>query len=769
MTKRGSNDWKGGASLYWAPQGLREQNANVVTRDPDDRADGHVYSVYRADNQSSTMNYNAYIGGPIVKDRLFLFGLVEGRHNTFDTFGDNSSQHDVNNTPRGMVKVDWNITDKHLFEFTGITNRSKIKSTTYDNPGSLLYTGVHGIKNVDYNTTSGGETYIYKYTGYLTDDFTVSAMYGRLNIVAGDRDPRLLGTENCVRAYDSRANAGQVVKIGCWNESISFVRDATAAKDEDKREAWRIDGEWRLGSHDLRFGFDHEDFSSQRAGQFYTGGVYYRYFRRPTAFTVNGVLLPANTDYVRVWDYRSLSGKFDVTNEAAYLEDSWQLTDSWLLYGGLRVESFKNRNAAGKVFAESGNKLAPRIGFSWDVKGDSTFKVFGNAGRYYIPIAGNTSVRLSGGDYTQQNFYRYSGNIDPVTGAPVGGLGTIIGPRDTGGPVAGDPRALAARNLSPMYQDEFILGMQKDFGNHWTGGIRGIYRVVRDGMDDYCSHQPFQDWADDNGYTNFDPSTLPACMLINPGRDLSIAVDVNNDGNLQNVTIPARYLRLPHYRRKYQALELFFEKSSSDKWYLQGSYTLARSVGNVEGYVNSTLEQSDAGITQDFDNALFEDGAYGPLPNDRRHTFKLFGSYKVNDEWRIGANALLQSGRPRNCNGYIPTGGLGIDTQFQGYAASSFYCPDGNGGTKLTHRGSEGRTPWIYNLDMSVEYTPHWAKNLSFGAQVFNVFNIQRVTEYDETSQIGGNASQENNPNYGNIVNYQPARYVQFVARYLWK
>ena len=49
--------------------------------------------------------------------------------------------------------------------------------------------------------------------------------------------------------------------------------------------------------------------------------------------------------------------------------------------------------------------------------------------------------------------------------------------------------------------------------------------------------------------------------------------------------------------------------------------------------------------------------SYGYLPNDRRHTFKLFGSYALNDEWRFGANLIVQSGRPRNCFG-VYTGTL---------------------------------------------------------------------------------------------------------------
>lgn len=783
VTKRGTNVWKGGASVYWSPDALSEHSANVLSRNPDDITSGDKYFVYRNANTNDALSYNVYGGGPIVKDRLFVFGLVEGNNNRSDTyFNSDTSEHIRNTQPRGLVKLDWNITDHNLLEFTGISSRTRNQFVDYINPPNpndldadgnpvpYKYTGKHGIETARYSVDSGGETYIAKYTGYLSDNFTISALAGHLDITTGDRTPELLGSESCPRAFDSRANPRQVIKIGCWNESATFVRDVTQPADRDKRDAYRLDAEWRLGDHQIRFGYDHEKFASQRAGQSYTGGIYYRYFKRPTDFTVNGVVVPANSDYVRTWDFRSLSGDFAVVNTAAYLEDSWQVADNVLLYGGLRGETFENRNGAGISFVKSDALLAPRLGFSWNVNGDSSLKVFGNAGRYYIPVASNTNVRGSGGDNTAQNFYYYSGNIDPVTGAPVGGLGTQIGPNDDSSPVAPDPRTVAATNLSPMYQDEFILGLQRDFGNNWTAGVRAISRQVKEGMDDYCGHQAFQTWAEDNGYTNFDADSMARCFLINPGKDVQIAVDLQNDGNLTVVNVPASYLGLPRYKRKYNALEFFWEKSMANSWYLQGSYTFAKSTGNVEGYVNSTLQQTDAGVTQDFDHALFEDGSYGPLPNDRRHTLKLFGVYQLTDEWRLGGSFLLQSGRPINCNGYINLNDprIGMDyAYFSQYAASSFYCKNAQGQQVAGNRGDRGRTPWIYNFDASVGYVPAWAgKQLTLEMKVFNLFNIQRVTEYNETSQFGGSAAPQDEPNFLNIVNYQSPRSVQFTARY---
>ena len=789
VTKRGTNEWKGGASVYWDPESLRERSANVLTRNPGLIALHEKYYQYREDDTTDNLSYNLYGGGPIIKDKLFVFGLIEGRKDRDDIYNFDSSSHTSNSQPHGLVKLDWNITDNHMLELTAISNRDKVKTVAYRNATGQYYTGEHGSKDEEYSTLSGGETYIGKYTGYFGDSFTLSAQVGQLKSLVGDRTPAQLGSDLCSRAYDSRLDPQATVYIGCYYEANPFMRDPTRPPDYDKRNAWRIDGEWILGAHKLRFGYDAEKFVSRRAGTSYTGdGLYYRYFKRTEDFvTPTGEVIAAGTDYVRTWDFRNTSGDFEVLNDAVYLEDSWQVTDNFLLYLGARGESFENRNADGIAFAKSDTLWAPRIGFSWDAKGDSSVKVFGNAGRYYIPIAGNTSVRMAGGESTAVNFYHYSGQIDSATGLPVGGLGARINAVfNAPNPVAPDPNTVAATNLSPMYQDEFILGAQFQISQNWMLGLRGISREVKAGMDDICMHQPIQRWLEENGYpdawwadSSYVGGPAPTCYMINPGEDVRLKVDARGDGNLVEVNVPASYFDLPKFGRKYHALEIFFERFKSDNWYLQGSYTFAKSRGTSEGYVNSTLEQPDAGITQDFDFKPFTDGTFGYLPNDRRHTLKVFGVYEFSDEWSASGNLLVQSGRPQSCYGFIPLddpslNDSDVETPVYDYyvanhwAGNSFYCKDGSGNTVLGHRGDRGRTPWITSLDAGVAYKPNWAgKKLTFEFKLFNVFNTQKITEYNEFSQLGSsNVEQYDDPDYGNVINYQTPRSGQFTIRY---
>lgn len=769
VTKRGTNEWKAGVSINYTPDWGREPGKDVVNRDPAAIALGTIYSAYRSDNTSSFFDFNLYAGGPIIEDKLFVFALVQGVDGTSDGYGRTTSTHTENTSPQTLVKVDWSIADNHNLELTAIHNRSKTVYNDYTNQGTDLYTGAHGDNTANYAVVSGGDIYIGKYTGYFGDNFTVALQAGRSENLLGDVPP--LDGASCVAAYDSRLATSQLDYIGCWNESAFTISDIFFGPNKDTRTAYRADFSWTLGDHNVRFGYDKETYTSAHPGQIYSGGAYYRHFRTgAVARTVNGVSVAPNTNYVRYRNYQTASASYDVINTAAYLEDSWQVTDNVMIYGGLRNETFENLNGAGETFAEASNLWAPRLGFSWNIGGDSTMKLYGNAGRYFIPIAGNTNIRLAGSELFTTQFF-YTTGVDTATGLPIGQageIGTIAVSSD--GSVA-DPRTVVASNLSPMYQDEYIFGFQKAFENGWTTGVKAVFRDIKAGMDDMCSARPFQDWADDNGYgATFDDSSLAGCLLLNPGQDTELALDLLNDGNLVNVTIPASYFGLPKYKRSYKALELTAEKATKD-WSLQASYTWSRSYGNVEGYVNSSLEQEDAGATQDFDNFLFEDGAEGYLPNDRRHVVKAFGSYNLNDEWRIGGNLLIASGRPVSCFGYADPADAGnaTDTSTLGnYGPGSFYCTQPDGSQILGQRGDRGRTPWSYSLDASLAYTPNWGKSLNttLKLDVFNILNSQRVTEYNETSAFGGANSPTYSPNFLNDVNYQTPRSIRMSARF---
>ena len=730
VTKRGTNDWHFGGNIFWQPKSMNSRGRFAY--DPD--RDGS-YTIEDAGDFSS-MRYNVYASGPIIKDTLFLYALFQGKEDKAYNVAQGGSSFAKTSTPQGLVKLDWNINDNNLFELTAFRDTTETDGNYSSRvPGDLE---IGGGTQIGLNGTStGGDNWIARWTGYLTDSFTLSALYGEGKYSRGSYDSN---SADCPIIVDTRSSAdvGPLGVAGCWGNA--FIGNPNAG---DKRTAWRIDADWTIGDHTLRFGLDNEEFATVD-GSVYSGFGYWRYVNTSPGALLpgNGGVVPAGVSEVVRFRYFENGGDFLTKNSAWYIEDSWQITDNLLLKLGVRNESFENINSLGGSFIKVDNTWAPRFGFAWDVNGDSTLKIFGNAGRYYIPVYSNTNVRLAGSETDYNEWYTFT-SIDPTTGVPGGlsQLGTRYYTSEGGVP---DPLTVVDNNLSPLYQDEFIFGFQKQISDNWSAGVRAVYRKLKSGMDDICNYYEPYYWALDNGYTAEEADAIGSavnhCFLTNPGNDLSANVDLHGDGTLTEITIPGEALGIPQAKRKYRAVELFFE-GNWDNFFLQGSYTWAKSQGNTEGYVKSDIAQDDAGITQDFDYPGLMDGAYGYLPNDRRHSIKLFGAYNFSEEWQLGGNLIWQTGRPINCFGVYPADGP--DTGAPNYGVASFYCgtnvADAYPGT-LHPRGTSGRVPAVLTVDAQVVYTPNWAEGLKFRVLVDNIFDSKDFYRVQENYEDSGRA-----------------------------
>jgi len=338
----------------------------------------------------------------------------------------------------------------------------------------------------------------------------------------------------------------------------------------------------------------------------------------------------------------------------------------------------------------------------------------------------------------------------PVLGAQLGGKNVF-----SDGSIK-DPKQIVDKNLKPMYQDEFIIGYQRALGKNWTVGVRGVYRNVARFIEDMAVDETLNAYAKAQGIpaSKFSAGGNDYYVLSNPGQPVTFNLDFNDGKGVRTVTLSAADLRYPTAVRKYYAGELFFEKICDGKWFLQGSYTWSHTYGNDEGYVLSDNGQSDAGLTVLFDHPGLMDYSSGDLANDKRHKFKLFGSYNVTSEWQVGANVRHESGTPLNAFGFHPT-----DAFARAYGADSFYT-----NSLPAPRGSRGRTPWTTQLDLNLRYRPEWGKKkVTFGASIFNVANQHRPTELNQVAEIGLN---QPNPTYFLPTSFQQTRSVRLSAAY---
>ncbi len=466
----------------------------------------------------------------------------------------------------------------------------------------------------------------------------------------------------------------------------------------------------------------------------------------PGRTLANGAIVPAGvTQYARKRIY-SNSGLFNTRAEAFYAEDNFKLIgDRLLVSAGLRNETFDNKNSRGETFVKMKNQWAPRIGASFDVANDGKSKLFANFGRYHLPVATNTNIRLAGGENFYEEYYVLNSvNADstPTVGAQIGGRNVF-----SDGTIK-DPKQIVDKNLKPMYQDEYILGYQRALNKNWTVGIRTTYRNVVRFIEDMAIDETLNAYAAAQGIpaSKFKAGGNDYYVLSNPGQPVTFNIDLNDGKGVRTLTFSPTELRYPQARRQYVAGELFFERLYDGKWRMQGSYTHSYSWGNDEGSVLSDNGQADAGLTILFDHPGLMDHSTGYLANDKRHKFKLFGSYSLTKDFQAGANIRVESGTPLNAFGYHPT-----DPFARQYGAASFYS-----NSLPAPRASRGRTPWITQLDLTAKYRPTWAQGkLSFGVDIFNVFNTQHYTERNQVSETGLNVV---NPAYGLPTVFQSAR-----------
>jgi hypothetical protein len=751
VSKRGDNKWKAGVGLHVIPSSLRATPKSIR------RTNGQLFQD-RSENISSAMQYTGYLSGPLVKDKLFVYAAGDFTRTT----GNNISSilapqftTEVSKATKWLAKVDWNITDNHILEFTGLSDQTKTDRTVYQysyangSRGDLI--GTDKLENAASlaGSAPGGDVYIGKYTGYITDNLTINALYGTSN-TDHKRTLAYAGSPNCPWITDSRTKINSPI-IGCGLVNGTVLGPGA----KDKTHGWRFDVEYQLGSHDLRAGLDNQSLESS-AGNQYEGGYRWRYQNvrnvsgRPDIFPD----VPPGTPYFVEQRIFITGASVKVEQEAQFIEDHWQINDRWMGYLGLRNEQFKNINGAGEVYIKQRHQLAPRLGMTWDVFGDSSFKVYANAGRYHLAIPSNVAIRGASASLYSSQYFTYNGvapNGEPLNLVPAGSKIYLNGEDGTDL----NPKTVAAQGIKAYYQDEYIVGFDKAINNDWSFGAKATTRKLKSSIDDFCDSRPFEKYAARNNI-DITNASIPGCYLFNPGQPNTFMVDVDGHGTLvpfkltmDDFTTPAG-VKFPPLKRKYYSVELYLEHHFNERWFGRLDYTFSRSYGNSEGQLKSDIGQLDPSVTQDWDAPEIMQYSNGPLPNDRTHQLKAYGFFQVNKEWLVGANVAIASGRPKNCIGFDPVDAIQ-------YGASYFECNN-----QPAPRGSRGRLPWTLKLDLNAQYRPLWAgpgQNLAFSATIFNLFNSQKTT-----SQVDG--GEDPADDYQRPLSFQTPRYVQFGVSY---
>jgi len=701
VTKRGDNEYEFGMVTYYEPESFRGTSPNTM------RPDGSYYDL-NSENSASSLTTDLYVSGPVIKDRLFFFVLYEPQSSSAKynerRSADRLWKENIDDDFWGG-NLTWNITDNHSLSYTTFTDTRAIARDLFEYDVENKTTGDQVGDSTGHR---GGDNYVVNYEAQLTDDLVVSALYGENEYNLTDRAST---DEDCPRVDDA-SDSSTSFRPGC--EVSNFI-----GTDRDQREAFRLDLSYQLGSHTLRAGFDREEnlsfHASTSPGLSVTpdlaGGAFYRYQSWNVGTQLpNGAIVPdVNGDGSRVdtvrFRYQSAEGEFDTISSAWYVEDIWEINDAFTLSLGIRNETFENYNGAGDLFFDIDNQWAPRLALSWSPEGPRRQRVTLNWGRYHLPIMALPNVLMGPAETSYNRYFVYDGNRDARTAMPIAvgedgipttqELGSVLTLGDGSVPEA---RSGLDTSLKPMYQDEWIIAYERDFGEGWVAGVRYVKRELQSLIEDVALIA----WFGDDFWS---PSLQCWFVMTNPGSDMTTFCDSDGDGVLEEIFIPAEDLGYPKARRTYEAVEFTVEKSFGNDWSLQGSYTWSKNKGNTEGSVKSDNADDFANLTEDFDLPQLMDGASGYLPNDRRHKLKLWGSYQVTDHLMLGANLFAQSGRPINSFGIGHPDG----TPWYGgtyYLTTDYGDPfvEGDETFEYTPRGSAGRTDWMIQTTEVYEY-----------------------------------------------------------------
>lgn len=796
--QRGTNEWKFGGQIDWIPKSLREDredlhlpnidlseyNANPNLPSTcgklhdqkcqwgyeDEALAGELYHHGKGQESGST-RYSAYVGGPLIEDRLFFFlGAEALRGNSVtnpNVLATPRTTHGEDNNYKYYAKIDWNINDSNLLEATWFKQKDNYSGSYYGydfdtnkegNRLSVVPTPVK--KHSDYR--------VLKYTGYFTDNLTFSATYGTSDFTDYQINPLIL--------------PGVPYIVGATNQNPAIVGTNPVQNRQggyqgrnarDQTDGLRADLEWVVGDHTLSVGVDNIKFEAKNEGTSQVAD-YWQYAKAsdPTANIVPSLGVgPAGGSgyYVRQLRYFN-NTSMSLKQNAWYLEDRWQITDNLLLSLGVRNDEFENKNDSGAAYMDAKNQWAPRLGASWDVFGDASLKIYGNAGRYFLAMPNNVAIRgASASTYTFQ-YFNYTGidaNGVPTGLTEIGGIngapppGAVSSNGEYGQAV--DVLAFAPKDMKNMYQDEYILGFDKTLGDNWVVGAKLTYRDLKSSIDDICDADRMVDKLVASG---IDPDSVEvaSCYMFNPGGTNTFSLkNVNGNGRTEIQMSSADWGFTEGLKRTYKAVDLYVEHPFDGKWEGRLNYTYSKSEGNNEGQVKSEFGQTNISKTQDWDAAAMMRFANGYLANDRRHQIKMYGSYAFTPEWMLSTNIRVMSGGPISCLGFFnPDGSIDEGSEPAdpiGYGPSYHTCLG-----SVAKPGSK-RNPWTKNIDLGLTYRPaYFDDKVSVSLQVFNVLNDQKATQVDVTSETDVAYTVSNT--YLLPIARQAPRYVMISASY---
>jgi hypothetical protein len=367
--------------------------------------------------------------------------------------------------------------------------------------------------------------------------------------------------------------------------------------------------------------------------------------------------------------------------------------------------------------------MQPRLGVTWDFA--DNMSAFANYARYY-PSASSLARAAS--------WDRNTGNL--IVDAYFDESGNMIGIEPRGS----SSGKLFQKGIDPRHIDEFIVGMNWEVTDRLSTRMHYRRREARDMWEDTYN------WALEAYSCTSEPDRF-GCMPAGWAPEEPYIPELSD--YLDEIGSGSTYViaQIPRAYTDYD--EVSFEAEwAGDNWYLQGSYTWSRYVGNFDQDNSTTVNDANVFIGSSFISdgrgRMLWNFKDGKMKGDRPHLFKLYGFYELPWNAQMGFYALYQSGQPWET----------WDGRPYGYSSSTY---------RFIEPAGSRRSESHYQLDLNYTQNFYFGANnryaFQFRADLYNVFDNQTGYNINPFATSAG---------YGEPRSYYNPRRLQLLAKFMF-
>ena len=646
-TRSGTNDWHGNLAVF-------ERAAALNARFPIENPPPEPKQPF------SRQNYVGTIGGPIVKDKLWIFSGFEmvNEHASINYSADSLTQFNALNqlaqqglipdttsigvppyvrvpfqSYLGMMRLDWAQSQRSQWFIRYALDNSTTNNALVQQ-GTLPSTGATTHSNYQNGVISN--TFVFNPSWVGTFTLGTSYLHG-----TADRN----GYIGFAMAFPFSSTSKTISGFETYGDN-QFVTPITAfpvIRNQEKYQV-RYDVSGSIGRHAPKFGVDfiHEPvLSGAFPGQAET---LYVLTENPTYYLTNPSQLTAELNCLTPFDGSNCQTTFTPAGDGSfsqnvqrlglYAMDTWRITPQLTINYGLRWDTtFGLFQASGVsqrynpavqtirglelplptgVPSDYRKAFAPRLGIAYNPDQIEDLVIRAGIGMYYNDLAQNGWATAFQAVNTPSAFQPCNQPNDPgcLPGAANGGQGAVIDP-----------------NYHTPYALHVSGGIQYQWHKNWIlsadylheQGVHGYRRY------DYTS-----------GYTLSSPLFPP-------------------DQASQQANVPNISLFKSDNRSSYNAMMLHLQGNVTHRFNLTANYVLSSAktwgcvLGELFDYVNGVCNPNNA----------FAPGDYGPSGEDVISRFTLAGIVYVPGGFQVTTLIQAETARPITLTTPVDVNGLG--------------------------------------------------------------------------------------------------------------